>query len=190
MRHVGVHVGIEAVLLRRRLDPGRHRQLFHKPDLDDRLGRLEAVLPRHCQAQRGSVLVGQDLAVHAEAGGQVLAHAQLPGGQVVAAVGRGARPAQHVQVGGRVLAAHAGRHIGGVGGADLAFGEEPVLVLARLPLGRLEVVVGVLVGGGLGFLRVSAEDEAVAAVDRQAIAHAGDVLIQLLVAQGVAETVE
>ncbi|KAG1550275.1 hypothetical protein G6F50_013291 [Rhizopus delemar] len=155
-------------------------------------GRLrgQRVLHRQQFVGVGQAEAAADLAVHAEAGGQVLAHAQVPGGQVVAAVGRGARPAQHVQVVGRILAAHAGRHIGGVGGADLAFGEGPVLVLARLPLGRLEVVVGVLVGGGLGFLRVSAEDEAVAAVDRQAIAHAGDVLFQLLVAQGVAETVE
>ncbi|MNK92640.1 hypothetical protein D3C87_1127700 [compost metagenome] len=137
----------------------------------------------------GQAEAASDLAIEAETGRQVLTHAQLPGGQVVAAVRGGARARNHVQVVRRVLAAHAHRHVRAVRGADLALGEHAVLMLARLPLGRFEVVVGVLVGRRLCFLCVGAEDEAVAAVDGQAVAHAADVLFQLLVAQDVAEAV-
>jgi hypothetical protein len=62
----GVHVRIEAVLVGRRLVPRGARLFLDKADLHDRLGRLEAVLPRHHQAHRRAVLVGQHLAVHAE----------------------------------------------------------------------------------------------------------------------------
>src|SRR6188472_1541699 len=45
MVHVRVHVRIEPVLLRRRQLPAVHRLSFGEPDLHDRLGALEAVLP-------------------------------------------------------------------------------------------------------------------------------------------------
>src|SRR5208283_4017123 len=45
MVHVGVHIGIEAVLVGRRLRPGRGRLFFHQPNLHDSLDSLEAVLP-------------------------------------------------------------------------------------------------------------------------------------------------
>src|SRR5437899_7247070 len=62
----GVHVGVEAVLLRRRFVPGRLRLLLGETDAHDRLRALEAVLPRDDHAHGRAVLVGQHLAVHAE----------------------------------------------------------------------------------------------------------------------------
>jgi hypothetical protein len=64
---VGVHVGVEAVLLGR----GRgSRWSFGicsaSVDADDRLHALEAVLPRHHQPQRRAVLVGQLSTVEAD----------------------------------------------------------------------------------------------------------------------------
>src|SRR2546428_2994412 len=62
----GVHVGVEAVLLRRRLVPGRLRLLLGETDAHDRLRALEAVLPRDDDAHGRAVLVGEHLAVHAD----------------------------------------------------------------------------------------------------------------------------
>src|SRR6185369_9903037 len=60
-----IDVGVEAVFLRRRLFPGGLGLLADQPDPDDRLGTLEAVLPRHHHPHRRAVLIRQHLAVHA-----------------------------------------------------------------------------------------------------------------------------
>src|SRR5581483_6942725 len=61
-----VDVGIKPVLARTGLVPGGLRLRLDETDLDDRLRALEAVLPRHHQAQRRAVLVRQHLAVQAD----------------------------------------------------------------------------------------------------------------------------
>ena len=66
MVHVGVDVGVKAVLLRCRLVPRRLRLLLGQSDAHDRLRALEAVLPRDHDAHRSAVLVRQHLAVHAD----------------------------------------------------------------------------------------------------------------------------
>ena len=60
-----IHVRVEPVLLRRRHVPARERPLVREMDADDRLRALEAVLPRHDDANRRAVLVRQHLAVDA-----------------------------------------------------------------------------------------------------------------------------
>jgi hypothetical protein len=60
----GVHVGVEAVLVGRRVVPRRARLPVGEADLDDALHALEAVLPRHDEAQRRAVLVGHRPPVH------------------------------------------------------------------------------------------------------------------------------
>src|SRR5450830_1820179 len=57
--HLGVHIGIEAVLVGRRLVPGRARLLVGEADAHQALGALETVFPGHHQAHRGPVLLGQ-----------------------------------------------------------------------------------------------------------------------------------
>src|SRR5256885_6751510 len=57
VRHVGVHIGIKAILVARRLVPGRARLLVGQADGDDALGALEAVLPRHDQPHGRAILV-------------------------------------------------------------------------------------------------------------------------------------
>src|SRR5450830_1884228 len=63
---IRIDVGIKTVFLRRVDAPGSFRLFLKKADLDDRLGRLEAILPRQNNAHRRTVLVGQHFAVHAQ----------------------------------------------------------------------------------------------------------------------------
>src|SRR6266849_1291687 len=58
-----VHVRIEAILAGRGLVPGGLGLLRREADLDQGLGALETVLPRHHHAERRAVLVREDLAV-------------------------------------------------------------------------------------------------------------------------------
>src|SRR6185369_16490808 len=66
MAHRRVDIGVEAVLLGGRLFPRGLRLLADQPYPDDRLGALEAVLPRHHHTDRSAVLIRQHLAVHAD----------------------------------------------------------------------------------------------------------------------------
>ncbi len=59
----GVHITIEAVFARIGLVPACRRLLVGKRDPHDRLDRLEAIFPRHHEAQRRAVLVWQHLAI-------------------------------------------------------------------------------------------------------------------------------
>ena len=63
MVHLGVHVGVEAVLPRVLPLPRRERLLLDEPDADNRLDALEPVLPGDDQTERRPVLVGQGDAV-------------------------------------------------------------------------------------------------------------------------------
>src|SRR5690606_20753140 len=63
---VRIHVRVEPVLVRRGHVPRGLRLALGEVDTDDRLDALEAVLPRHDQAQRRAVLVRQHLAVDAD----------------------------------------------------------------------------------------------------------------------------
>src|SRR5207245_3895327 len=65
--HGGIDVGIKTVLLRSRLVPAIDRLFLRETDLDDCLGAFEAIFPGHDNAQRGAILVGQHLTIHAEA---------------------------------------------------------------------------------------------------------------------------
>ncbi len=67
MRHLGVHVGPEAIFVVGQLLPERDRTLFRELDADDRLDALEAVLPRRREPERRAILLVDRLAV--EAGG-------------------------------------------------------------------------------------------------------------------------
>src|SRR5262245_59117501 len=60
-----IDVRVEAVLLWRGRVPRRLGLLVDEPDPDDGLGALEPVLPRHHDADRRTVLVGQHLPVEA-----------------------------------------------------------------------------------------------------------------------------
>src|SRR5258706_12828956 len=66
MVDVGVDVGEKAVLGRPRLHPRRRGRLLDEADFYDRLDALEAILPRHDQADGRAVLVRQRLAVEAD----------------------------------------------------------------------------------------------------------------------------
>src|SRR3546814_5737694 len=68
MVDVRVDVAEEAVFRRLQVVPGGFGHLLDELDFHDRLDALEAVLPRHHQAQRRAVLLRQRLAV--QAGGQ------------------------------------------------------------------------------------------------------------------------
>src|SRR5690606_28896802 len=60
-----VHVRVEPVLARVRSHPGRARLLLDKADAYDGLDALEAILPRHDESQRCTVLVRQVAPVEA-----------------------------------------------------------------------------------------------------------------------------
>src|SRR3990167_7629800 len=64
--HIGVHIGIEAILVGSRFVPGGTRLLLGEADLDDALAALETVLPRHHQTHGRTVLLGQHFAIHAK----------------------------------------------------------------------------------------------------------------------------
>src|SRR5262245_38192644 len=64
MVDLGVHVGVEAVLIGCRDVPGVPGLLLDEAELDDRLAALEAVLPRHREPHRRAVLIGQRLPVY------------------------------------------------------------------------------------------------------------------------------
>src|SRR5690606_526883 len=66
VRNLRIHVGIKAVLLRRRQVPRGAGHLLDEADLDQRLAALEAVFPGHHQAQRRAVLVRQHLTIETE----------------------------------------------------------------------------------------------------------------------------
>src|SRR6266567_892506 len=66
MVHAGIHVGVEAVLLGSLLIPGGGRLLVEEAHRDDGLGGLEAIFPRHHDAHRRTVLVGQHFAIEPE----------------------------------------------------------------------------------------------------------------------------
>ena len=90
----GVHVGVEAVLVRADVIPGGVGLLVSEVDADDGLATLEAVLPGDDDADRGAVLVGEGVAVGAEGeereGVHGFVHAEAFGvGPVVAAGGLG-----------------------------------------------------------------------------------------------------
>jgi len=61
-----IHVGIKTVLVGVGPVPRSGRLARHQLDLDDRLDALEAVFPRHHQADGGTILRRQRLAVHAD----------------------------------------------------------------------------------------------------------------------------
>src|ERR1039457_4644943 len=63
----GIHIRIETVLARAGEIPSGGRLLLDELDLHDGLDAFETVLPRHHEANGCTVLVRQDLAVHAEA---------------------------------------------------------------------------------------------------------------------------
>src|SRR5438128_3961200 len=65
MWDLGIDVGPEGVLARLQGLPERYRALVGECEFDDRLRRLEAVLPRQLHAQGRAVLAGQWLAVGA-----------------------------------------------------------------------------------------------------------------------------
>ena len=67
MIDVGIHVGIEAVLVRVGEIPGCGRFFSDKFDFDDGLDALETVLPRNDHANGRAVLIGKCVAVHADA---------------------------------------------------------------------------------------------------------------------------
>src|SRR5210317_504278 len=60
---LGVHVGVETVLVRLRHVPAGFRASFAKANLYNALDALEAVFPRHNQPDRCAILVGQYFAV-------------------------------------------------------------------------------------------------------------------------------
>src|SRR5260370_29097460 len=67
MIHGRIHVGVKTVLRRIGNIPGGRRLFLHELDLDDGLDAFEAVLPGHDEPDRRPVLIGQRLAIHAEA---------------------------------------------------------------------------------------------------------------------------
>ena len=67
MIHVGIHVGIKAVLAGGIDIPGGGRHTFDETDFDDGLDALETVFPGNDEAHGSAVLIGKRLAVHADA---------------------------------------------------------------------------------------------------------------------------
>src|SRR6266849_40890 len=67
MIHVGIHIRIKSVLIRRIPVPRGRRLGSLQPNLHDGLNALVAILPRHHYAHRRAVLIRQRLAVHAYA---------------------------------------------------------------------------------------------------------------------------
>src|ERR1041385_3275696 len=58
-----VHVGIKTVFVRGHLVPGGGWHEVNKADLHDRLDALESIFPRHDEAQRRTVNVGQNFVI-------------------------------------------------------------------------------------------------------------------------------
>src|SRR5260370_6570624 len=67
MIHGRIHVGVKPILRRIGNIPGGRRLFLHELDLDDGLDAFEAVLPGHDEPDWRPVLIGQRLAIHAEA---------------------------------------------------------------------------------------------------------------------------
>ena len=67
MIDVGIHVGVEAILVGRGHTPAVGWLLFGEADSHNRLRALESVFPRHHNPQRRAILIGKLLAVHPEA---------------------------------------------------------------------------------------------------------------------------
>src|SRR5437867_2165371 len=65
VRHLRVHIGLEGILVRRERFPKARGLRFDEFDLHDRFDAFEAVLPRHDEPHRRSVLPGQRLSVNA-----------------------------------------------------------------------------------------------------------------------------
>src|SRR5260370_21034609 len=65
MRHLGVHVGPEAVFAGLQRFPIGFRTLVGEFEMHDRFDRFEAVFPRHSEAQWRAILLRRRLAVHA-----------------------------------------------------------------------------------------------------------------------------
>ena len=64
--YAGVYVGIKAVFVGRCFNPRGGRHVLDQADGDQAFGVFETIFPWHHQAHRGTVLVGQDAAIHAK----------------------------------------------------------------------------------------------------------------------------
>src|SRR5580700_2826822 len=67
MIHVGIHVGIETILVGSRAIPSGGRLTFGEANFYDGLDALVAVLPGNDDADRRAILIGQRLSIHADA---------------------------------------------------------------------------------------------------------------------------
>src|SRR5205085_5324992 len=66
MVNVGIYVRVKTVLAGRCLVPCSRRLIVHKFNFDNRLDALEAVFPGNDDADRGSVLIWEDLAIQSK----------------------------------------------------------------------------------------------------------------------------